>query len=150
MKQRLTAGTLRFRSVIRVPIPSQQTSSASASLRSSRARAIRRAASITEPGDPIGLVGDRAMIGGLAYYANRRVVPLETPEDMRQFVDDGGKAIVVNTRKVDRVGEVTPFEVVSRSRTGRREMLVVTPRQGPSAGAPPARGPPAAPPIEER
>ena len=103
------------------------------------------AASITEPGDPIGLVGDRAMIGGLAYYGNRRVAPLKTPEDIRQFVDDGGKAIVVQTRKVDLVEAVTPFEVVSRSRTGRREMLVVTPKPGP-----PAAGPPAAPPIEER
>jgi 4-amino-4-deoxy-L-arabinose transferase-like glycosyltransferase len=108
------------------------------------------AASITEPGDPIGLVGDRAMIGGLAYYGNRRVAPLSTPEGIRRFVDDGGKAIVVKTRKVDRVEEVTPFEIVSRSRTGRREVLVVTPRRGPPAAAPPAGGPPAAPPIEER
>jgi hypothetical protein len=95
------------------------------------------AASITEPDDPIGLVGDRAMIGGLAYYANRRVAELSTPEEIRGFVEDGGKAIVLKTRKVGRVAEVTPFEIVSRSRTGRREILVVTPK-------------PVAPAIEER
>jgi 4-amino-4-deoxy-L-arabinose transferase-like glycosyltransferase len=86
------------------------------------------AASITEPGDPIGLVGDRTMTGGLAYYANRRVAELSTPEEIRRFVDDGGSAIVVKTRKADRVEQVTPFEIVSRSRTGRREILVVTPK----------------------
>jgi len=94
------------------------------------------AASITEPGDPIGLVGNRAMIGGLAYYADRRVTPLSTPEDVRAYVDGGGKAIVVKTRKVERVEEVTPFEIVSRSRTGRREVLVVTPERASGAAAP--------------
>jgi 4-amino-4-deoxy-L-arabinose transferase-like glycosyltransferase len=87
------------------------------------------AASIAEPGEPVGLVGNRAMIGGLAYYSGRRVTPLSTPEAIRRFVDGGGKAIVVKTRKVDRVEEFTPVEIVSRSRTGRREVLVVTPRR---------------------
>jgi 4-amino-4-deoxy-L-arabinose transferase-like glycosyltransferase len=87
------------------------------------------AASITEPGDPIGLVGDRAMIGGLAYYADRRIAPLSTPESVRQFVDAGGKAIVVKARKVKRVEEVTSFEIASRFRTGRREVLVVVPER---------------------
>jgi hypothetical protein len=95
------------------------------------------AASITEPGDPIGLVGDRAMIGGLAYYANRRIAPLSTPESVRRFVEAGGKAIVVKARKVKRVEEVTPFEIASRFRTGRREVLVVAPERD-SDGA--ARG----------
>jgi hypothetical protein len=94
------------------------------------------AASITEPGDPIGLVGDRSMIGGLVYYADRRVTPLKTPEDVREYVDGGGKAIVVKTRKLERVEEVTPFEIVSRSRTGRREVLVVTPRLASGAATP--------------
>jgi 4-amino-4-deoxy-L-arabinose transferase-like glycosyltransferase len=94
------------------------------------------AASITEPDDPIGLVGNRAMIGGLAYYSDRRVTPLTTPETIRRFVESGGKAIVVKTRKVDRVEEVTPFEIVSRSRTGSREVLVVTPKRAPVGTAP--------------
>jgi 4-amino-4-deoxy-L-arabinose transferase-like glycosyltransferase len=92
------------------------------------------AASITEPGDPIGLLGNRAMIGGLVYYADRSVTRLSTPEDVRGYVDAGGKAIVVKTRKLKRVEEVTPFEIVSRSRTGRREVLVVTPKR--ASGAP--------------
>jgi 4-amino-4-deoxy-L-arabinose transferase-like glycosyltransferase len=89
------------------------------------------AASITGPGDRIGLVGDRAMIGGLAYYGERRVAPLSTPESVGRFVDGGGKAIVVKARKLKRVEEVTPLEIVSRSRTGRREVLVVTPKSPP-------------------
>jgi 4-amino-4-deoxy-L-arabinose transferase-like glycosyltransferase len=89
----------------------------------------RSAASITEPGDPIGLLTDRAMTGGLAYYAERRVAPLWTPESIRRFVDEGGKAIVGKTRKLHRVEEITPFEIVSRWRTGRREVAVVTPKR---------------------
>jgi len=85
------------------------------------------AASLTKPGDPIGLMTDRAMVGGLAYYADRRIVPLWTPESVRQFVDEGGKAIVVKTRKTHRVEEITPIEIASRHRTGRREVLVVVP-----------------------
>lgn len=87
------------------------------------------AASITEPDDPIGLLTDRAMVGGLAYYADRRIAPLSTPETVRQFVDAGGKAIVVKARKAHRVEEVTPFEITSRFRSGRREVLVVTPER---------------------
>jgi hypothetical protein len=85
------------------------------------------AASVTEPGEPIGLLTDRAMVGGLAYYANRRIVPFRAPERVQRFVDEGGKAIVVKARKVHRVEEITPFEIVSRHRTGRREVLVVVP-----------------------
>jgi hypothetical protein len=97
------------------------------------------AASITEPGDPIGLVSDRAMIGGLVYYGERRVTPLQTPEGIRRFVEEGGKVIVAKTRKLHRVEQVTPFEVVSRSRSGRREVSVIVPMPAAGATAPPSR-----------
>jgi 4-amino-4-deoxy-L-arabinose transferase-like glycosyltransferase len=89
------------------------------------------AASLTEPGDRIGLVGDRAMIGGLVYYGGRRIALLSTPESVERFVEEGGKALVVKAHKLERVERVTAVEVVSRSRTGRREVLVVAPRAKP-------------------
>lgn len=89
------------------------------------------AATITEPGDRIGLLGDRAMLGGLVYYSGRRVALLSTPESVERFVEEGGKAIVVKARKLERVERVIDVEVVSRARTGRREVLVVTPRAKP-------------------
>ena len=58
--------------------------------------------------------------------------------DGRRFVDEGGEAIVVKTRKLERVEVVTPVEIVSRSRTGRREVLVVAPKR-PSGGDPPTK-----------
>jgi hypothetical protein len=92
------------------------------------------AAAATAPGEPIGLLSDRAMAGGLVYYSGRRVVELDTPESVRRFFDAGGRAIVVKARKVDRVREVRPVAVRARSRSGSREVIVVTPEPEP-AGA---------------
>ena len=85
---------------------------------------------LTQPSDRIGLLSDRAMAGGLAYYGERRVSQLSTPESVRQFIHEGGKVIVVKRRKLDRVEEVTPVSIRDSFRTGRREIVVVTPRSG--------------------
>ena len=81
------------------------------------------AAALTPEGRPIGLLDDRAMTGGLLYYADRPVVELRTAADVARFATDGGRAIVVKKRKVDRVR--IPYEVVTSVRTGEREVLVV-------------------------
>jgi len=89
-------------------------------------RAIAAAAAAATPeGDPIGLVSDPAMIGGLAYYGGRRVAPLRSPASIRAFLDAGGRTFVLKERKLERVSALTPVEVVGRSRTGRRAVVVV-------------------------
>lgn len=102
------------------------------------------AASVTPPGHPIGLVSDSAMVGGLVYYAARPVRELSEPEDVRRFLDEGGSTFVVKRRKLDRIEALTPVEVVSSSRSGRREVVVVTPRrqdQLPAVAAPSPHAP---------
>lgn len=89
-------------------------------------RPIAAAAAAAAPaGEPIGLVGDRSMTGGLVYYGGRRVVPLSSPESIRKFLASGGRVFVVKERKLERVEAVTPVEVVGRAREGRRAVVVV-------------------------
>ncbi len=94
-------------------------------------RPIAEAASkVTPPEAPVGLVSDRALTGGLAYYGKRRIHPLRTSEDVAAFFGDGGRTIVVKRRKLDRVEAVTPVEIVGSARTGRREIVIVVPQEG--------------------
>jgi 4-amino-4-deoxy-L-arabinose transferase-like glycosyltransferase len=87
------------------------------------------AAALTPPGRPIGLVGDRALIGGLAYYGGRRVELLGSRGHIARFFADGGAAVVVQARKLDRVEAAAPVEVRFRARSGRRALVVVAPRR---------------------
>lgn len=91
------------------------------------------AAALTPPGEAIGLVGDRPLVGGLAYYGERRVALLDSGEDVARFFASGGRAVVVQARKLDRIEAVAPIEVVFRAREGRRALVVATPRP-PSEG----------------
>jgi hypothetical protein len=84
------------------------------------------AADVTAPDEPIGLVSKRALLGGLAYYANRRIEALSTPESIKLFLDAGGRVLVVHEREIERVSAWAPVEVVARARSGRRALVVVT------------------------
>jgi 4-amino-4-deoxy-L-arabinose transferase-like glycosyltransferase len=83
------------------------------------------AARATPEGEPVGLVSDPAMVGGLVYYGGRRVVTLRSPESIRGFLAGGGRTIVVKERKLERVTALTPVRVVGRARAGRRAVVVV-------------------------
>ena len=102
-------------------------------------RAVAEAAArITEPEERVGLLGDRAMVGGLRYYGDRRIAALKTQESVEDFFAEGGRAIVLKRRKLDRITVVSPVEIVHSSRSGRRELVVVVPRDvaaGPREGA---------------
>jgi 4-amino-4-deoxy-L-arabinose transferase-like glycosyltransferase len=80
----------------------------------------------TPPGQRIGVLGSRAMVGGLNYYGRRRVEVLRTPEDVERFFAEGGRALVLKAKKLERL--TVPVEVAHRARSGERELLVVTPR----------------------
>jgi 4-amino-4-deoxy-L-arabinose transferase-like glycosyltransferase len=84
------------------------------------------AAEHTPPDGRIGLLGSRSMVGGLAYYGGRRVAELRTPEDVERFFAEGGGALVLKEKKLERLD--MPVEIVHRARSGRRELVVVTPR----------------------
>src|SRR5690606_9701749 len=66
-------------------------------------RAVAEAAAALTPRDvAIGLVGDRALVGGLVYYGGRRVVRLDDRDEIARFFAEGGRAVVVQARKLDR------------------------------------------------
>ena len=94
------------------------------------------AAAITPRDGRIGLYREQPMIGGLVYYGGRRVAHLQTKEDVAAFVAAGGRAIVVKGRKLERLEAITPVEVVTRIRPGRREIVIAAPVLTAPAGAP--------------
>jgi 4-amino-4-deoxy-L-arabinose transferase-like glycosyltransferase len=83
------------------------------------------AAAATPADEAVGLVSDRAMLGGLVYYGGRRVVPLRSASSIRSFLDAGGRTLVVKERKLERVTALTPVREVGRARAGRRAVVVV-------------------------
>lgn len=87
------------------------------------------AAEVAGPQGRIGLLGQRAMAGGLVYYGGRPVTLLATPEDVASFVGAGGRAVVLRARQLDWVRAEVPVEVRYRLREGRRALLVVSPAE---------------------
>jgi hypothetical protein len=93
------------------------------------------AAELSGPGGSIGVTRS-TLVGALAYYGQRRVSVLETPEAIAGFLAAGGRVIVTEARNLDRLEAVVPVEIRFRVREGRRALVVVTPI--PSApGSPP-------------
>jgi len=86
------------------------------------------AAALTPDGESIGLLGDVQMAGGLVYYGHRHVEALDDAASIERFLAAGGRAIVVEEKKRERVDAVTPVEVKFRAREGSRAVLVVTPQ----------------------
>ncbi len=92
-------------------------------------RAIAEAAAARVPdGEPIGLLGERGLIGGIAYYGNRRVKAFEHGEDVARYFAEGGRALIARRRDLPRIGEHASVEVVADARRGRRALVVVVPR----------------------
>lgn len=88
----------------------------------------------TSAGETIGLLGARSMLGGLAYYGERRVTWLREPAEVARFFAEGGDAVVLKGKRLDDLP--VPVEVVHRARSGRRELVVVTPRTASDAEPP--------------
>ncbi len=91
------------------------------------------AAALCSPEEPIGLLDERALVGSLNYYGNRRVVELSGPDSIRGFIAAGGTVIVVAAKHLARVTAIAPIDVRARSRSGGRELLVVQLRASVSA-----------------
>ena len=85
------------------------------------------AAALAGPDGEIGLLGQRAMAGGLVYYGALPVAELSTPEDVGNFLAEGGRAVVVRAKHLDWVRAEVPVEVRGRFREGGRALLVVSP-----------------------
>jgi 4-amino-4-deoxy-L-arabinose transferase-like glycosyltransferase len=82
------------------------------------------AAAATRPGERVGLVGDAQKLAGIAYYGGRRVATLDSDDDVRRFLAEGGRIFVGRSRKLERVSAVTRYEVVATLRGEGREWIV--------------------------
>jgi 4-amino-4-deoxy-L-arabinose transferase-like glycosyltransferase len=87
------------------------------------------AAALSESEAPIGVFDHRALAGGVAYYSGHRVVNLRSEKSLREFLDRGGRSIIVKQSKLDRIPAVTEFEVRAFSRSGRRRLVVLNPAE---------------------
>jgi len=81
----------------------------------------------TGPDEPIGLLGSESYAGGLAYYADRPISLLDEVEDLGPFWADGGRAVVMKTRKLPDVQATYDVAVRETLRDGDRALLVVVP-----------------------
>lgn len=91
----------------------------------------RAAAALVGPDEPIGLFQHRAMSGGLAFYSGRRVVELESADEVREFFASGGGVIASRERYLERFTAVAPVEIRGSFRDGRRSYVVATPSSRP-------------------
>lgn len=95
------------------------------------------AAELSKVGSPIAVFDHPALVGGVAYYSGHPVVEVRSEESLRNFLDAGGRNIIVKETKLDRVPRVVDFEIRADSRSGSRKLLVIGPAAGPDLPARP-------------
>jgi len=90
----------------------------------------RAVASLTAPEEPVGLVGSAQKTGTFAYYTRRRIVPLDTPAQVRSFVEGGGRILITEREDLERLEPAGP--VVLRAAEGGDEdhFVAASPRDG--------------------
>lgn len=85
------------------------------------------AAEVAGPGGAVAVFDRTPLVGGIAYYSGRPVVPLSDAAAARRFVAEGGRAVIVLERRLDALRRAGDFEVRASSRSGRRTLVVATP-----------------------
>lgn len=111
------------------------------------AEALDRAA---RPGEPVGLFAQRTRLGGVLFYLahrereleraperdarpaadrgtwrTRRVVALETGDDVRDFIAHGGRVVAVRVDSARALEAIARIRVIERVRAGRRAQWIV-------------------------
>jgi 4-amino-4-deoxy-L-arabinose transferase-like glycosyltransferase len=99
--------------------------------------AAQAAARLAPPDASIGLVRNGALVGGVAYYADRRVERLGSKKGIARFLRSGGRIMIAEGQDLAEIEEITPVEVAFRQRLEDDEMLVLVAPQG---GAPAGDG----------
>jgi 4-amino-4-deoxy-L-arabinose transferase-like glycosyltransferase len=112
--------------------------------KSPRAIAAAAAAAASRPGESIGLFRHEPMLGALAYYSQRRIVHMESDDELRAFLAQGGRVVATRVSHRKALARAGDFEVISTFRSGRRQYLITVLRGAPDVAAPPAEAPPGA------
>lgn len=87
-------------------------------------RVAAAASALAAAGEPIGVLGDRALGEGIAYYGGRRGVLLETPDHVASFAASGGRVLVLAEDRLPAVEGVAPIRVRERIELDGEWLLV--------------------------
>jgi 4-amino-4-deoxy-L-arabinose transferase-like glycosyltransferase len=97
--------------------------------------AAQAAARLASPGSAIGLVRNGALVGGVAYYADRQVERLGSQKGIERFLHSGGRVMIAEGKDLSEIEAITPVQIAFRQRLEKDEMLVlVAPQSGAPAG----------------
>jgi hypothetical protein len=85
------------------------------------------AARLSAQDETVGIFDDEGLAGGILYYGDRRIAILPRPPQVRRFLQQGGRLIVLERWKLPWLEGVGTFEVLAHERRGRRQLAIVTP-----------------------
>jgi 4-amino-4-deoxy-L-arabinose transferase-like glycosyltransferase len=83
------------------------------------------AAALAAEGTPIGLVQNGSLVGGVRYYAGRRVEPIGSAKGARRFLARGGRVLISESEHLPALDAVAPLRVAFRQEVSGDEMLVL-------------------------
>jgi len=83
------------------------------------------AAQLCDEHESIAVYDERALAGGVAYYAKRSTVALQNPEALRPFVARGGRIIIVKPKHMFTLMQEITFVIRSEARQGDRKLLII-------------------------
>jgi len=92
-------------------------------------RPIARALADASPrGSRVGIFQYRSLIGGLRYYGSRKLVALNSHEEVGAFLQAGGAAIAARAKHAGALQAATPLDLKRSLRNGEREIVILAPR----------------------
>jgi 4-amino-4-deoxy-L-arabinose transferase-like glycosyltransferase len=88
-----------------------------------------RAAHLAAPGEPIALFRSRSLLGGVVYYSRRTIVPLSSPDDLRDLLERGEPLLIVDGAKRASLEPVTRLDVQAELDLGDDRFLIARARR---------------------
>jgi len=82
------------------------------------------AATHTAEGEPVGILGLSAIEGALAYYGGCRVTSLDGEDELRTFLEAGGRIVLLRERDLISLAPRLGLEEIETFRTGRRRLAL--------------------------
>ena len=82
------------------------------------------ATSHSQIGEEIGVFGMSPLEGGIGYYGERHVVSLRDETRLRDFLDRGGRFVILRDRELDALGSRLGLRAIERFRSGKRRLAL--------------------------
>lgn len=82
------------------------------------------ALSVAQEGETIGIYGMTPLEGGIAYYGAGPLASLRDESQLRRFLDEGGKLVILRARHLDSLGPGLGLRELRSFRSGRRRLVL--------------------------